>query len=45
MMTVGLAGIPSDRSCAVSGCLLLVDAHQLQLLNELQTRRALVSSI
>ena len=43
-MTVGLAGIPSDKTCVISGCLLCVDACQLPLLATSKTRHALVCS-
>ena len=45
MITVGLAGIPSDKTCVISGCLLLTDAYQLQLLSASRTRHTLVSSV
>ena len=41
---MGLAGIPSDKTCVISGCLLCVDACQLPLLATSQTRHALVCS-
>jgi len=44
-MTVGLAGIPSDRTSVVSGCLLPIDTSQLSLLYASNTRHALVSSL
>ena len=44
VITVGLAGIPSDKTCTVSGCLLPVNAYQLQLLTASNTRHALVST-
>lgn len=42
MITVGLSGIPSDKTCVISGCLLRVDAYQLPLLTASQTRHALL---
>jgi len=44
VITVGVGGIPSDKTCVISGCLLRIDVFQLPLLAASETRNALVCS-